>query len=110
MAQVQQVCAHVAGAEVSDKMKALLEIASAVQESGQKVTSEHVAAAREAGATDIEIHDTVLIAAAFCMYNRYVDGLGTVASDDPELYAARAERIVEDGYLKFLADSQVSNP
>jgi uncharacterized peroxidase-related enzyme len=110
MAQVQQVCAHAAGAEVSDKMKALLEIASAVQESGLKVTSEHVAAAREAGATDIEIHDSVLIAAAFCMYNRYVDGLGTIASDDPELYAARAERIVEDGYLKFLADSQVSNP
>ena len=52
----------------------------------------------------------MLIAAAFCMYNRYVDGLGTIASDDPAPYAARAERIVQDGYLKFLADSQVSNP
>jgi hypothetical protein len=57
-----------------------------------------VAAARDAGATDVEIHDTVLIAAAFCMFNRYVDGLGTFAPDDPGAYAASARRIVEFGY------------
>jgi uncharacterized peroxidase-related enzyme len=63
--------------EVSDKMKALLAIAGAVQKGGKQVTSEHIARARQRGATDKEIHDTVLIAAAFCMYNCYVDGLAT---------------------------------
>ena len=65
--------------EVSDKLRALLHIAHQVQRNGKNVTEEDVAAARELGATDNEIHDTVLIAAAFCMYNRYVDGLGTWA-------------------------------
>ena len=50
---------------------------------GRAVTEELVAAARDAGATDVEIHDTVLIAAAFCMFNRYVDGLATFAPTDP---------------------------
>jgi uncharacterized peroxidase-related enzyme len=106
---VQQVCADVQGAPVSAKLKALLVIASAVQESGLQVTSEHVAAARAAGATDMEIHDSVLIAAAFCMFNRYVDGLATIAPEDPDLYAARASRIVENGYLAMLAQSNEGN-
>ena len=96
---VQQVCDDVQGAPVSAKLKALLAIASAVRESGLKVTTDHVAAARAAGATDMEIHDSVLIAAAFCMFNRYVDGLATIAPEDPDLYASRAHRIVENGYL-----------
>jgi hypothetical protein len=58
------------------------------------------------GATDLEIHDAVLIAAAFCMFNRYVDGLATIAPEDPALYATRAQRIVSDGYLALLAESQ----
>ena len=106
MALVQRVCTDVEGAPLSAKIKALLGIASAVQEGGLKVTGEHVAAARAAGATDTEIHDCVLIAAAFCMFNRYVDGLATIAPEDPELYATRAQRIVEDGYLALLAESQ----
>src|SRR5215469_362810 len=108
-ALVQHVCADVQGAPVSAKLKALLAIASAVQESGLKVTNDHVAAARAAGATDIEIHDSVLIAAAFCMFNRYVDGLATAAPQDPDLYAARAGRIVENGYLAMLAQPTQSN-
>jgi hypothetical protein len=59
-----------------------------------------VAGARDAGATDEEIHDAVLIAAAFCMFNRYVDGLGTSAPDEPGAYAAVAELIVQDGYAR----------
>jgi hypothetical protein len=46
-----------------------------VQQSGKTVSSETVEKARLQGTTDLEIHDTVLIAAAFCMYNRYVDSL-----------------------------------
>jgi uncharacterized peroxidase-related enzyme len=103
MAQVQEVCADVDSAPVSAKMKALLGIAAAVQQGGLKVTDQLVVAARETGATDLEIHDSVLIAAAFCMFNRYVDGLGTFAPDDPDLYASRAQRIIEGGYLSLLA-------
>jgi hypothetical protein len=57
-----------------------------------------VQAARREGATDVEIHDTVLIAAAFCMYNRYVDGLGTFAPEDTDAYARSAMQIVAHGY------------
>ncbi|MEU8269855.1 peroxidase-related enzyme [Sphaerisporangium sp. NPDC049002] len=100
---VAHACSDVDTAPVSDKMKALLHIAGAVQRLGTEVTEDHVAAARKAGATDVEIHDTVLIAAAFCMYNRYVDGLGTYAPEDPAAYAQMAEQIVTDGYLSRLS-------
>jgi uncharacterized peroxidase-related enzyme len=102
MALVQQVCADVQAAPVSAKVKALLGIAAAVQEGGLKVTAQLVDVARAAGATDTEIHDCVLIAAAFCMFNRYVDGLGTFAPDDPAMYAMVAQRIVENGYVAAL--------
>ena len=104
MALVEQVRADPASAPVSAKLKALLTIASAVAHSGHAVTAEHVADARAAGATDVEIHDTVLIAAAFCMFNRYVDGLATIAPEDPALYAAGAQRLIKHGYLAPSAD------
>ncbi len=99
MAVVDQVRDDPASAPVPAKLKALLRIAAAVQQSGLAVTEGDVAAARAAGATDLEIHDTVLIAALFCMFNRYVDGLGTVAPIDPARYAAGAQRLVTQGYL-----------
>jgi uncharacterized peroxidase-related enzyme len=99
MALVEQVRADAASAPVSGKLKALLAIASAVRRSGRDVQEQDVAAARAAGATDPEIHDTVLIAAVFCMFNRYVDGLGAITPDDPALYAAGAQRLIQDGYL-----------
>jgi uncharacterized peroxidase-related enzyme len=86
-------------APISDKLRALLAIAAKVCADGRSVTEDDVAAAREQGATDIEIHDTVLIAAAFCMYNRYVDGLATWAPTDPQAYAEMGRRIVEQGYM-----------
>ena len=86
-------------APLTPKLKALLQIASAVQVLGTEVTEKHIEAAREEGATDIEIHDTVLIAAAFCMYNRYVDGLATFAPSDPAVYHEHAKGIVEHGYV-----------
>jgi uncharacterized peroxidase-related enzyme len=73
-------------ADISEKLKALLAIAGKVQQGGKYVTAADVEAARKEGATDTEIHDTVLIAAAFCMYNRYVDGLDTWQPHDEELY------------------------
>jgi len=63
------------------------------------VTSAAVAEARAAGATDMEIHDTVLIAAAFCMYNRYVDGLGTEQPRDEAMYRERGKRVAREGYV-----------
>jgi uncharacterized peroxidase-related enzyme len=99
MALVDQVRADPAGAPVPEKLKTLLGIAAAVQRSGHDVSDADVAAARAVGATDLEIHDTVLIAAMFSLFNRYVDGLATVAPDDPAVYAAGAQRLVRDGYL-----------
>ena|SRR5436190_18767776 len=104
MALVEQVRADPASAPVSAKLKALLTIAAAVAQNGHAVTAERVADARATGATDMEIHDTVLIAAAFCMFNRYVDGLATIAPEDPALYAAGAQRLVKQGYLAPPAD------
>jgi uncharacterized peroxidase-related enzyme len=100
MTLVEQVRADLDAAPVSDKLRALLRIAGAVSESGRNVTEDMVETAREHGATDVEIHDTVLIAAAFCMYNRYVDGLGTLAPADPGMYTEAAQRIIEHGYLR----------
>ena len=88
-------------ADISDKMKALLSIAASVQKSGKNVTTEQIENAKALGATDQEIHDTVLIAAAFCMYNRYVDGLGTSAPTDRQFYVARAAQRAEVGYANF---------
>jgi uncharacterized peroxidase-related enzyme len=85
-------------APIGDRLRALLRIAAAVQRNGRQVTAAMVDAARQAGATDLEIHDAVLIAAAFCMFNRYVDGLGTWAPDDPQTYETAAARIVRHGY------------
>jgi alkylhydroperoxidase/carboxymuconolactone decarboxylase family protein YurZ len=84
---------------VSDKLKALLVIAGQVQKGGKQVTAESVEAARQQGATDLEIHDTVLIAAAFCMYNRYVDGLATWQPQDPAMYSSMGEHLATHGYL-----------
>jgi len=87
-------------APISDKMKALLTIALLVQESGKKVTTASVEKAKSLGATDLEIHDTVMIAALFCFYNRYVDGLGTYAPSDPNYYSEMAVRLKERGYFR----------
>ena len=84
---------------LSPKMQSLLRLAEKVRVGGKAVTSDDVAEARAHGADDVEIHDTALIAAAFCMYNRYVDGLGTVQPDDEALYRERGRRVARDGYV-----------
>lgn len=88
-------------APVSEKMKALLTIAKHVQQSGKSVTPASVQRAKDAGATDIEIHDTVLIAALFCLYNRYVDGLATRLPDSSDYFNTLAERLVTNGYRRL---------
>ena len=86
---------------ISNKLKSLLTIASSVQAGGKKVTAAQIEEARAEGATDREIHDTVLIAAAFCMYNRYVDGLATWAPQERQFYLDRAKQRAEEGYIDF---------
>src|SRR6201981_3375361 len=99
MALVERVRSDASSAPVPAKLKTLLAIAAAVQQGGLIVTAELVAQARAAEATDLEIHDSVLIAAVFCMFNRYVDGLATIVPEDPALYVAGAQRLIKDGYL-----------
>lgn len=88
-------------APISDKLKALLAIAASVQKGGKHVTSQQIETAKGLGATDREIHDTVLIAAAFCMFNRYVDGLATWAPADRMFYVNRAKARAEEGYANY---------
>jgi uncharacterized peroxidase-related enzyme len=97
-ATVDAVLDDLANAPVSEKLKTLLTIAGKVQKGGRIVTDDDVAAARAEGATDRDIHDTVLIAAAFSMFNRYVDGLATVAPTDRAAYAEMGKRMADNGY------------
>ena len=98
-ALVDQVKQNAETAPVSAKMKALLAIAGHVQQDGKRVTAGDVERARREGATDQEIHDAVLIAAAFCMFNRYVDGLGTWQPNNPAFYREVGKRTSELGYV-----------
>lgn len=95
---VRQVKLDFQSAPVSAKLKTLLAIAGKVQRGGKSVTSADIDAARTEGATDLEIHDTVLIAAAFCMFNRYVDGLGTWQPQNEAMYSEMGRRLAEQGY------------
>lgn len=100
---VERVKGDFEHAGVSDKLKALLVIAAKTARGGAQVGADDVQRARAHGASDLEIHDTVLIAAAFCMFNRYVDGLATWAPDDPDFYRQRATLIAEHGYAAATA-------
>src|ERR1700729_2727925 len=97
--QIDSIKHDFKSAELSDKMKALLSIAASVQKGGKQVTELQIDEARKNGATDVEIHDTVLIAAAFCMFNRYVDGLATTQPRDEAMYRERGKWIARDGYV-----------
>ena len=84
---------------ISDKMNALLHIAGKVQLGGKHVMPEDIEEARKCGAEDLDIHDTVLIAAAFSMFNRYVDGLATLTPNDPKEYEPMGKRLATMGYV-----------
>lgn len=101
MTYIDSVKSDFRSTNLSSKMKALLTIAASVQKGGKFVTKEQISSARSEGASDREIHDTVLIAAAFCMYNRYVDGLATWAPTDRSIYIERGKRRAEEGYIDF---------
>lgn len=96
--EVDPIITDPSTADISPKLRALLGIADLVYESGRAVTPDAITAARSEGATDVEIHDTVLIAAAFCMVNRYVDGLGTRPIEDRDEFFERARTVARDGY------------
>ncbi len=95
---VDQALENTATAPISAKLKALLAIADHVRADARTVSDDLVATAHDEGATEGDVHDTVLIAAAFCMYNRYVDGLATLTPTDPAAYDAMGERMGTIGY------------
>jgi uncharacterized peroxidase-related enzyme len=97
-ALVDEVIKDYTTAPISDKLKALLVIAASVQKGGLHVTPYQVEAAKALGATDLEIHDTVLVAALFSLFNRYVDGLATNFSTDLSVYPPRAKQTAQSGY------------
>jgi len=95
---VDCVIEDVTTAPLTPKMKALLNIAGKVQQNGKLVTPDDVAEARKHGAEDRDIHDTVLIAATFSMFNRYVDGLASYTPTDPKAYEEMGKRMSTVGY------------
>jgi uncharacterized peroxidase-related enzyme len=99
---VDAVLRDLVAAPVSDKMKALLVIAGKVRRDGRQVSDADVVEARKHGADDKAIHDTVLIAAAFCMFNRYVDGLATWAPRDPKAYVETGIKLATKGYTNSI--------
>jgi AhpD family alkylhydroperoxidase len=103
--QVADVIENGERADIGPRLQALLAIAERVRIDGRSVSAADVAKARAAGADDKAIHDTVLIAAAFCMFNRYVDGLATLALDGPDDYAQHAKVLAEGGYLQDKPDT-----
>jgi len=95
-------------APIPGKLKALLAVAARVRQSGRAVRDEDIGRARREGASDVEIHDTVLVAAAFCMFNRYVDGLAAWTPTDPAGYRDRARLVAAHGYSAAPARAPVS--
>ncbi|MFJ3338706.1 carboxymuconolactone decarboxylase family protein [Streptomyces sp. NPDC086766] len=95
---VAAVFTDVDTAPITPLLRALLRVAGEVQAKAAPVSHQAVAAARAEGATDTHIHDTVLIAAAFAMFNRYVNGLATAVPSDASFYDLTAERIIHHGY------------
>jgi uncharacterized peroxidase-related enzyme len=95
---VNQIRDDYAGAPISAKLKALLNIAGKVQQDGKLVTSADIEDAKNQGATEMDIHDTVLIAALFSLFNRYVDGLATTTPADDDSYGERAKQVAAGGY------------
>ena len=100
IAFIDEIKAGLPNEALSPKMRALLQVAHQVQLGGKHVTDADIAAARSAGATDVEIHDTVLIAASFCMFNRYVDGLATWAWPEKEKFMEIGGKMAHEGYMK----------
>ena len=109
-AETHGAVARQLGAETDDRLTALLVIADKVRVDGRSVTPEDVEQARAAGADDKAIHDTVLIAATFCMFNRYVDGLATLTLPDPAMYEEHARHLAEHGYLDQPASTRPGPP
>lgn len=107
MQLVEAVWQDYKSAPISTKLKMLLNIADKVRKGGLHVTPQDINAARDQGANDQDIHDTVLIAATFCMFNRYVDGLGATTPDDPAIYEIVGKQRAAEGYLtkSVLVDS-----
>jgi len=109
-ALVSQVKADFQSAPISEKLKALLAIAARTARGGHYVTAADVERARQCGATDLEIHDAVLIAAVFCLCNRYVDGLAAWMPEDPAYYRQRAALVAAEGYVAATSKPPSASP
>jgi uncharacterized peroxidase-related enzyme len=106
---VDEVLMDMLRAPVSSKLKSLLLVAGKVQRSGKSVTQQDIDEAKSSGASDNEIHDTVLIAATFSMFNRYVDGLDSFTPSNASAYEAMGERMAEVGYVPPVPATDLQN-
>jgi uncharacterized peroxidase-related enzyme len=105
---VKQVLNDFESAPISSKLKALLAVAARLQQGSRNVHQEDIDRARRCGATDLEIHDTVLIASCVCLFSRYIDGLGVEGSSNPEAYRIAAPQIARFGYASVLREMELT--
>lgn len=99
----RKIWSNVEAAPISDRLKSYLKLAAKVQKSGRAVQGEDIDEVRKLGATDEDIHDVILIAAAFCLYNRYVDGLATMAPPRGDAaYVKIGEGLAASGYINAI--------
>ncbi|MEU7473710.1 hypothetical protein AB0A94_35245 [Streptomyces sp. NPDC044984] len=83
---------------VTERTRNLLHTTAEVVRAPHPLNDETVTAAHAAGATDDDIHDTILTTAALCMFNRHASALDTEPPADPAYYTKTAQRILTDGY------------
>lgn len=84
--------------KLNPRINAILNIVKCIHLGGKHVGASQIDAAKKIGITEMEIHDTVLISSMFCMFNRYIDGLGLESTDTELSFKQRAKQIAENGY------------
>lgn len=83
----------------SSKIETLLYIAKKLHACPQGVKQEDIDLLFTFNFTPDDINDLILIISSFCMFNRYVDGLGTFHALDDDMYNNMAEKIAINGYI-----------
>ncbi len=84
--------------DITPRLRSLLNIAEAVQQGGNYVDEFLITSAKKRGVSEIDIHDVVLISSAFCMFNRYVEGLNVPYPLDKKSYIGIGKKLAKDGY------------
>jgi len=84
--------------DLPPRLAGLVTLARAVAASPHGRADAEAQAARQAGASDRDLHDTILVTGLFCLFNRYVDGLGVPEPASEADYGPMGRRLASQGY------------